>query len=141
MEKEEKEFTQEDQELLMNASMLENQSRELEANLEIIDREIVDLEKFLEGINHLSKSKSNEILASLGKGVYVKSSINESKLYVNVGQGIIVKKTPESTAKVIENQIQRLTEVRAQILQQLEIFTKNFSQVLKELEKLKHKTK
>ncbi|MBX4212618.1 prefoldin subunit alpha [Candidatus Pacearchaeota archaeon] len=123
-----------DQELILKASFLEQHAKESEQNLEMVRQQIAQLTEFLEHISSLADSSDKEMLASLGKGVYVKSSLAEKKLFVEVGAGVIVRKTPEETKKVIESQITRLNEVRVQLSSQVDFYTHNLQELIHEIE-------
>jgi prefoldin alpha subunit len=98
-----------DQEKMMQASQLERKHQELE--------------QFNKDLSSLKESKASESISSLGKGVYLKTKIeNKDSLYIEVGSGIVIKKTPEETQVTITGQIQRLQEARIQITSQLEIY-------------------
>jgi prefoldin alpha subunit len=127
----------EDTNILYQAAMLQKESEESENNLKLIDEQVRELEEFEKGIWAFEKSDSNEIIASMGKGIHVKAKLEEKKLFVEVGAGVVVKKTPAETRKVIEEQIKRFKEARMQILGQLEGYKREFSRLLKEVEKLK----
>ncbi len=120
-----------EQELIVQANLMEQQARELEGNLQIIDNQINELEQFLDGLGFLIKTRNKEILASVGKGVYVSSKIEKmDKLFVEVGAGVVVQKTPEDTAEVVKNQISRLKEARFQINAQLGIYREKLGEIL-----------
>lgn len=126
---------EEQQELAWNASFLERNIQETKEQIDNIEREIFSLEVFNDGLELIDKEKENTIFASLGKGVYVRSNLSEKKLLVNVGSGILVKKTPQETKKVVENQIKKLNEARLQLLSRLELYVINLKEILLKLEK------
>ena len=118
----------------MEIAVIEQQARELEGNLQLVENQILELESFKENLNLIVKSKEKEMLASLGKRVFVKTSIEDKdKLFVDVGAGVIIKKTPEETIKVVSNQILRLQEARLQISAQLEIYHKHLEEFIKSI--------
>jgi len=108
------------QELILQASFLERQSQEMQNSLELIEREILDLEKFDLNLKVLSESREKEILAPFGKGTYIKSEIIDKKLFVEVGAGVIVKKTPEEARSLVQIQIRSFREARSSFIVQLE---------------------
>ena len=124
------------QELLWQASMLEKQTQEIEQHSNFLQQEIQDLSKFKENIGSMQGNASgNEILASLGKGVYVKASMTDKKLFVDVGAGVIVKKSPADTEKIIDAQLKKLSEAKLQLQDKLEIYQMELSRIVIELEK------
>ena len=117
------------------ASQLEKKHQELEQSLQLADTQIQELEQFKDNLGFLIKSKEKEILSSLGKGVFLKSKIQDKeKLFVEVGSNVIVKKTPEETKKIVENQIRRLNEANLQIVAQLEVCHKQLQNLMANIE-------
>ncbi len=126
------------EELLMRAQALQNESQEVENNIKIINEHVEELTKFKENLDFLSKSGEKDILASLGRGVYVKSKIaDDKKLFVEIGAGIIVKKTPQETKKVIEEQLRKFGEAKLQLKTQLELYANEFRKMVKQLNEIK----
>ena len=127
------------EELIWQASLLQKESQELENNLDFVSRELSELEQFKENIRYLDDSNNKEIIANLGKGIHVKASLQDKKLFVEVGSGVVVKKTPEETLQVIELQIKNLQEAKFQLIHQLEHYNDAFARILQEIEKQRQK--
>lgn len=126
-----------EEELLYRATLLKQESEETEKALNFVNEQINELENFKESLKFLEKNKEEEILASLGKGVYVKAKKENERLFVNVGADVIIRKTPQETVIVIEEQIKRFSEAKMQLLIQLQEYASNFREMLKEVENLK----
>lgn len=120
---------------MLYASELEKKMQELSNNLEFIDSQINELEQFHENLNSLKNWKDKEMLASLGKGVYLKTSLLEKELFVEVGSGIVVKKNLLETQKIVEEQIKRIKEARISILTELDSIQTEFNNLLVEIKK------
>jgi len=129
------------EELLMKASLLKQESEETEKGLDFVNEQISELEKFLQALDSIKDKNNREILAPLGKGVFMKAKKEDSKLFIEVGDGVVVRKTPEATQKVVEEQIKKFQDARIQLKAQLEEYTSQFSELLKEVEKLKKEKK
>ena len=79
--------------------------------------------EFIKNLNFIIKSKEKDILSSLGRRVYLKAKIEDKeKLFVDIGAGVVLKKTPEETLTIVREQITRLQDVRVQIASQLESY-------------------
>lgn len=126
-----------EQEILQRAMVMRQQSEEIERQLEFIKEQIYELEKFAESLQALRDSKETEILAPLGKGVYVKSERKEDTFFVEVGAGVVVKKSLEDTKRVIDNQIDKFSKVKVHLLEQLEAFATQFRAMLTEVQHLR----
>ncbi len=125
------------EELLMKAQALQNESQEVEENIKIINEHVEELTKFKENLDFLGKSDERDILASLGRGVYIKSRIaDDKKLFVEIGAGVIVKKTPQETKKVIEEQLRKFAEAKMQLDTQLGLYANEFRKMVRQLNEI-----
>jgi prefoldin alpha subunit len=128
-----------DQELMMKLEMTHRQSQEIEEKAGIIDKQINELKVFEQSLIGLKDTEEKEMLASLGKGVFVKSDIKDKELFVEVGAGYLVKKSPEETATVLNGQVARLGEMKMQLEMELERVNGELQQMMGELEKKEEK--
>jgi prefoldin alpha subunit len=122
------------QELLQKAQLLHGQSQELEQQIEFIGKQIEELALFISTIETLMKTSQTEALSSLGKGVFIKTNIIEKELFVEVGSGIVLRKSLPETKKVIQEQISRFKEMQSQLKAQLEIYQSTLSSAVQELQ-------
>ena len=122
------------QELFLRAQMLERDSSELEERLNLVNQEIVELQSFDINLGKIDDSEEKEILASLGKGIFMRSEIKDKNLFVNVGSNILVKKTPEEAKKVISEQIERLGQIAEEISKQILYINKELEEIVKKFE-------
>lgn len=124
------------EELMMKASFLEKNLQEVAEKADYLSQQISELEEFRDNLDFLSKSKEKKMFSSVGKGVYVKSLLEDSRLFVNVGAGVVLKKTPEEAKEIIESQIKQFHEARARLMAQVEVYSTMLSKTLSEIEKL-----
>ncbi|MBU0760996.1 MAG: prefoldin subunit alpha [Nanoarchaeota archaeon] len=126
------------EELLQRAVMLKQQSEEIEKQLDFVSEQIKDMEQFSENLGVLQDEGAGEILANIGRGVHMKVDTKEGeKLFVEVGAGVLVRKTPEEAREVVKEQIRKFNEARRQLTAQLQEYASQFNEMLKEIEKLK----
>lgn len=123
-----------DQETVYKISAFEQQATELEQNIEFVERQLQELNQFLESLNSFAKSKETEMLAPLGKGVFVKTEVMDKKLYVDAGAGVVIRKTPEEAAKIIESQVSKLTELRIQLTNQRDLYGQAMQELIRDIE-------
>lgn len=109
-----------DQELIMKLSMLQQRSEQIEEQINLINQNIAQLEALNNTLLNIDKSKNKEMLAPLGKGIFVESEIKNKDLFVNVGSNTIVKRTPKQTAELIEKQINEMKQMKMNFADQLE---------------------
>jgi prefoldin alpha subunit len=127
-----------DQELMFKIQETNQKSQGMEDQTKVVDQQIRELQGFSLAIDELQNSGEKEILASIGKGVYIKSDMKEKDLFVDVGVGIFVKKDFDETKRVVENQLGRLQELRMQL--SIEMNSLN-SEVEKLIEEFQRKNK
>ncbi|MEK6855148.1 MAG: prefoldin subunit alpha [Nanoarchaeota archaeon] len=123
--------------IVYRAAMLQQQSEEIESRLQFVNEQIQELEQFSGDLRVLDKNDNKEILASLGKGVYAKSELKDKKLFVQVGAGVVIKKSINETVEVIGEQIKRFEEARVQLKMQLESYAQELKRMVAEVEKIK----
>ena len=100
---------------------IERMAQELGEQVRIIDQHLMELEQLKMTLQTLRTSSEDEFLSPLGNRVFIKAkTVDKKKLFVDVGAGIVLKKTPEETLHVINENIVRLREVRVQLGAQLE---------------------
>jgi prefoldin alpha subunit len=125
---------QEQQELIFKFSMYERQIREIQQQLEDIERGIVDLNSLNLGLNELIGSKDKEIYAQLGKGIFVNAKMNSEDLNVDIGDGNFVKKSIPDTQKLIGEQTKKLEEIKKELEASLEDIEKELTRMMSEME-------
>lgn len=126
------------QEILQRAITLKEESEEIERQLQFVSEQVEDLAKFKEGLSELSGGEK-EILASIGRGVHVKAERKlDEKLFVEVGAGVVVKKSPDEISKIIDGQIKKFQEARLQLSAKLQEHANEFRKMLKEIEKVRN---
>ena len=120
-----------DSEVLINLDNTYREVKEIEESLNIIEQQLRELEEFKIGLKNIEENKNNEILASLGKGVFIKSEIKDKKLFVDVGSGIIIRKTPKATIETVEDQINKLSEIRSELAMRMNSAKMEFNELIK----------
>tara|TARA_Y100000310_G_C20687731_1_gene820203 strand:+ start:2766 stop:3161 length:396 start_codon:yes stop_codon:yes gene_type:complete len=109
-----------DQSVIFHASQLQQQVQQLEESLKIIEQQTAELEQFSDNISFLEKSEEKELISSLGKGMFVKTELKDKDIFVDVGSGILVKKSATQSREIIESQLKKFKEARLHIMSQLE---------------------
>ncbi len=123
-----------DAEAIEQALSLEKYVAALEQHHEIIEKQILELEHFLISLEKLDKSSDKDFLASLGKGVYLPSTMKEKKLFVEIGADVVIQKTPQQVKEVIVEQITRLRESSRTIAVQREFSANHLNDLMRSLE-------
>ncbi len=121
---------QNNQEYLIQLSVLQQQAEQIQQQITAIDRQISEMRVFETELNELKSGRGKEILAQVAKGIFIKSEIKEDNLFVNVGEKNFVKKNIEDTKKLIFQQSQRLNEVKKSLLEDLDKINKDLEKIL-----------
>ena len=126
-----------DKELIFKASLLQQQSDQIEQKLNLISQQLHELQHFNAELEELSKNRSKEILSSLGKGIFLKTNVSEEKLFVDVGSGVLVRKNFEETKKLIEDQTLKLNQLAEESTKDLQKVNGELSELMSKLESSK----
>lgn len=127
------------EEILYRAIEMKARSEEIEKQLAFVSEQIAELEAFRDGLGFLDREKRREILAPLGKGVFAGANLADEKLFVEVGAGVIVRKTPKEIEETIKEQLARFTEAKFHLKEQLEIYIGELGKMFEEVERIRGK--
>mgnify|MGYP001611198633 CR=1 FL=1 len=105
--------------MIEQAQKMYEEATSLENNLEIISQQITELKELEKNLQRLNKEKEKEMLASFGKGIFIKTSLLDKELFVDVGVGVIVKKSISQVNEVIEEQTSRLMQMHEESKERL----------------------
>lgn len=111
--------SQDEQEKLFRLSMLEQQARQIEQQLQAIEQQIIEMQLLKMNLDELKRSDNkDEVLASIGGNIFVKTSLQSKELFVDVGAKTVVKKSIDEAKELIDKDISRMTETRNKILEE-----------------------
>ena len=112
---------QEQQEKMIRMSMLEQDAKQIEQQLMMIEQQIVELQNLKVSLDEIEKAKENdEILASIGKNIFIKTALLSKELLIHVGAKTAVKKSIAETQKIVDKEISQISEVREQMAKAFE---------------------
>ena len=97
-----------DSEYLLKMQMIEQEATKLDQQMQIMDQQVQELIAIKASLEAISNTQEKEILASLGKGIFIKAEIKSEDLLVNTGKDIFIKKTPKETMEIIDSQVKKL---------------------------------
>lgn len=100
---------------MIQLQMIQQEAQQLEQQLQAIEQHLSEMSNLKQGLEELDKSDEKEILAGLGKGIYIPAEIKTKKLRVEVGKGNFVNKTIPETLKIVDEQLEKLEQVKTQI--------------------------
>ncbi|MBU1252269.1 MAG: prefoldin subunit alpha [Nanoarchaeota archaeon] len=101
-----------EQELMLKLSMFEQQMRQLQQQFQAVEESITELMSLDIGLDEIKGSTGKEVLAQIGRGIFVKAEIKSEDLTVNVGNKNLVKKSVPETKEILKEQIEKLEGVK-----------------------------
>ena len=62
----------------MQLSLMEQEAVKLQEQMQLIDQQVLDMETLKQSIGEIEKGKGKEIMANLGKNVFIKTYLRQS---------------------------------------------------------------
>ena len=118
------------QELIMKLGMFEQQMRQIQEQLQLVEQNTIELSSLSLGLDELKGKKDEEILAQVGRGIFVKAKLLSEDLIVDVGSKNFVNKNISDTKKLIENQLGRLNEIKESLSNSLEEINSEVTKII-----------
>ncbi|MEK6842610.1 MAG: prefoldin subunit alpha [Nanoarchaeota archaeon] len=103
------------QELLFKLSVFEQQIRQLQQQINAVEKGVLELESLNVGLDEMKNSEGKESLSPIGRGIFVKSKILSEDLIVDIGGRNFVKKSVPETQEMIKKQIEKLEEIKKEL--------------------------
>jgi len=100
---------------MMKFGMFEQQIRNLQEQMQAVERASLDLESIRLGLDEIKTGKDKEILAPIGRGIFVKTKLISDELTVDVGGKNFVTKSVDSTKELIQKQLKKLEDIKKQL--------------------------
>lgn len=129
------------QEILIRLSMLEQQTKQLEEHLRLVEQNILEIQTLLHSLDEIDGNKNDVILSQLANGIYMKSKLEEKKFFVDVGSRIIVKKSAGEVKLVIEEQMKKLMNAKNEVYEQLGMLGREMEKLVQQARKEGEKEK
>jgi prefoldin alpha subunit len=120
------------QELMFKLSMFEQQIQQLQQQIQAVEQGIIEMNTLSVGLDELKGSKGKEIMAPIGRGIFAKTKLVSEELTVDVGGGNFVKKSIPNTKKIIEEQVNKLKDVKKTLNDNLEKISRELVNVMEE---------
>ncbi|MBU1136603.1 MAG: prefoldin subunit alpha [Nanoarchaeota archaeon] len=124
------------EEYIFQFNMLQKEAEKMQEQLQIINQQIAEFEILKLSLEKIENHKE-EMLSSLGKGIFIKTKPLEKELFVNIGNGIVLKKTTKDTEKIIEKQVKQLEDIKQSLLTEIEKINMELQRVLEQAQNSK----
>jgi len=128
-------MNEEQQELFLKINNYEQQAQQIQQQLQAVEKAINELNNLNLGLDELVGKTNNEILAQVGKGIFVKAKLISEELIVDIGNRNFVKKDISGTKKILQKQLEKLKEIEVELNNNLETIEEEFTQILEEVQK------
>ncbi|MAH06692.1 prefoldin subunit alpha [Candidatus Pacearchaeota archaeon] len=122
-----------DQGEIIKVQMMEQEVNQLNEQLKVVEQNVVELGSLNESLDELGKGK--EILANLGKKIFVPVEIKDDKLMVDIGKDHMVKKSVGDTKVIVENQIGSLMDVKGHVMERLQGLEEEMNELIMKIQK------
>jgi len=108
------------QELIFKLSMFEQQIQQLQRQLQAVEQGVMEMNGLSKGLGELVGSVDKEIMAPIGRGIFVRTKLLSEKLTVDIGNKTFVKKSIPEAQEMIKTQLVKLDEVKKELEKNLE---------------------
>jgi len=122
----------EDKELIQKFQIFEKQIMQFQEQLQAVEQGLGELGDLDSGLEDLVGKVGEEILAPIGRGVFVRAKLLSEELTVDVGERNLIKKSISDTKSVLGVQIEKLNGVREEIENQLELINSELTRTMME---------
>jgi prefoldin alpha subunit len=119
-------------ELNQKFQMFENQIMQLQQQLQVIEQAIMDMTQIDLGLEDLKGKKDEEIMAPIGRGIYVQAKMLSEEMIVDVGGKNFVKKSIPETKELIKSQLKNLEGLKKELEGELDKINSELTSVMKE---------
>ena len=100
---------------MIKLGIFEQQIRQIQQQIEIIEKNIMEMNSLEIGLGEFKGAEGREILAQVAKNIFVKTKLISEELMVNIGGGNLIKKGIEDTKKLIREQVKKLENLREEL--------------------------
>jgi prefoldin alpha subunit len=97
----------------MMIQILQQEKMQLQEQIEAIVKHREDMEAIVLGIDELNEE--SEILANIGKGIYIPAKVKSKQLVMDIGNKVFVEKSIPEIKKVIEEELKKLVLIRQEM--------------------------
>lgn len=122
------------EELNQKFQIFEQQIMQVQNQLRAVEQAILDMNTISTGLGELVGKKDEEIMAPIGRGIFVRAKLLEENLLVDVGAHNFVKKTIPETKELIEKQVEKLKLSKKELEKSLETINEDITKTMQEFQ-------
>ncbi len=112
----------------------ERQIIHLQDQLSVLNQAIEDMKSVSEGIVNLKGSIGKDIMAPIGRGIFVKAKLSSESLIVDLGAGNFVEKSIDQARELIKQQQIKIEKTRLQTQKDLEKINQQITETMKQFQ-------
>jgi len=129
-ERKEKSKQEREQEKFLRLALLEQEIKGLEQQLLAIEQQLVELQLVRLSLEDLASAKEGEeLLAGLGKGIFVRTKLIDKELFVDVGSKTVLKKSISEAKTILDKDIKKKLEARNAITKEIEEIVRRIEEI------------
>ena len=130
------------QEKYIEMKVLEEQLEEMQKKAQLVEKQLMELMSTSQALDEFKKAnKGDEILVPISSGIFIRANIKDnSEFLVNVGAETVVAKDIESTKKLMDRQVEEMTEFNTKINMQMQKMAMRASIIQNELKEMVSKS-
>ncbi len=125
------------QEIIYQLSLFEQQMQQIRQQMQTVEQGIIELKDLDKGLDNLKGKKDKEILAQIGRGIFVKAKLISEDLTVDIGGKNFIVKSISETKEMINEQINKLEDVYEQLTKSLNELNMQMIKLIDEVQKEK----
>jgi len=124
----------------MQYQMIDQQMKQIQQQVQVIEKQLVDLAVTRQAMDDLEKTNvGSEILVPVSNGIFTKAELKDNKkLILNVGSNTAVEKSIPETKKLIDNQFKEIKKVQKDLMKDLQNLAVQAQIIEKDLNALSH---
>ena len=122
-------------ELNQRFQSFERQIMQVQEQLAAVEQAILDMSQIEFGLDDLKGKVNEEIMAPVGRGIYVKAKMLSEDLVVDVGGRNFVKKDIDSTKELIRGQVKNLENIKNELNKELDGINEEITQIMRDYQK------
>ena len=124
-----------EQELNQKFQVFEKQIMQLQEQLKMVEQAMFDMATISVGLEELKGKTGEEIMAPIGRGIFVKANLVSEKITVDVGGNNYVEKTIDETKGMIAEQKEKMKGVKEDLEKELEKINQELTKTMQEHQK------
>ncbi|MBS3074166.1 prefoldin subunit alpha [Candidatus Pacearchaeota archaeon] len=124
------------QQAMMEIQILHQRGKQLEAQIEVIGRQVSEMYEIAASLKEIDKNPGKEALLPVGKGIFLKSKIGNNKsLLLNIGSGVVIEKSIKEAKELVEKQAEKLEEMRKENISEMDNLSGKIDEMVREMQK------